>query len=134
MQLLCFLSDNVALRSLSEKAATRTQSAFRPKKRQAYFRMFKIFLAFCICMDVSVAGVDVKVISFLECLDLPFHIMDHPKIKYFQKSIRINRPLTLTSHIIDLACLENTSTAGNDFTCGQVLRAVFLTGFFFLFL
>ena len=69
MQLLCFVSDNVALSSLSEKAANRTHAAFRPKRRQAYFRMFRIFLAFCICMDVSVARVDVKVILlFLECL------------------------------------------------------------------
>ena len=68
MQLLCFVSDDVALRSLSKKAANRTHAAFRPKTRQAYFRMFRI-LVFGICMDVSVARVDVKVIlSFLECL------------------------------------------------------------------
>ena len=156
MQLLWFVSNSVALKSLSEKAATRTQAAFRPKTRQTYFRMFRIFLAFCICMDVSVARVDVKVIlSFLQCLicnkcsvamisnyvsalkacfvlyDLPFHILDHPKIKYFQKSVKINRPLTLTSpNIIDLASLEKISAACHDFTCGQVLQAVFLTGFF----
>ena len=70
MQLPCFVSDNVALSSLSKKAASRTHAAFRPKIRQAYFRMFRIFLAFfCICMDVSIARVEVKVIlSFLECL------------------------------------------------------------------
>ena len=115
MQLLCFVSDNVALRSLSKKAANRSHAAFRPKTRQAYLRMFRISLAFCICMDVSVARVDVKVIlSFLECLicnkcsvamvsnyvsaikacfvsyDLPFQILDHPKIKYFQKSKSID--------------------------------------------
>ena len=157
MQLLCFVSEDIALSLLSTKAASRTHAAFRPKTRQAYVRMFRIFLAFCICMDVSVARVDVKVIlSFLECLicnkfsiamisnyvsaikacfvfyDLPFHILDHPKIKYFQKSLKINRPLTLTSHnIIDLHSLERISSACQDFNCGQVLRAVFLkTGFF----
>ena len=62
MQLLCFVSDNVALKSLSENAATRTHAVFRPKRRQAYFRIFSIFLSVCICMDVSVARVDVKVI------------------------------------------------------------------------
>ena len=157
MQLLCFVSDNVALSLLSKKAASRTHAAFRPKTRQAYFRMFKIFLAFCICMDVSVARVDVKVIlSFLECLignkcsvamisnylsaikacfvlyDLPFHILDHPRIKYFQKSVKIIGPLTLISHnIIDT--LEKISAACHDLTCGKVLRAVFLTGFFGFF-
>ena len=155
MQLLCFVSGNVVLKSLPKKAAVRTQAAFRPKTRQAYFRMFKVFLAFCICMDVSVARVNVEVIlSFLECLvhnkcsvamisnyvsaikacfvlyDLPFHILDHQKIKYFQKSLKINRPLSLTSHnIIDLAGLEKISLACQEFNCGQVLRVVFLTGF-----
>ena len=109
-------------------------------------------------MDVSVARVDVKVIlSFLErficnkcsvamisnyvsaikaCFvlyDLPFHILDHPKIKYFQKSVKINRPLTLISHnIIDLDSLEKISAACHDFTCSQVLQAVFnwVLGFF----
>ena len=137
MQLLCFVSDNVALRPLSKKAANRTHAAFRPKTRQAYFRMFRIFVAFCICMDVSVARADVKVIlSFLECLicnkcsvamisnyvsaikacfvlyNLLFHILDHPKIKYFQKSVKINQHLTLISHnIMDLDSLEKISAA-----------------------
>ena len=131
MQLLCFVSDNMALKSLSEKAATRTHAAFRPKTRQAYFRMFRIFLAFCICMDVSVVRVDVKVIlSILECHKGLFYL-DHPNIRYFQKSIKINRPLTLTSHnIIDLASLEKISAACTDFTCVEVLQVVFLIGFF----
>ena len=78
-------SDNVALSSLSKKAANRTHAAFRPKTRQAYFRMLRIFLAFCICMDVSEARVDVKVIlSFLECL-ICNKCSVHPKIKYFKK-------------------------------------------------
>ena len=122
MQLLCFVSDHVALKSLSEKAASRTQAAFRPKTKEAYSRIFKIFLAFCICMDVAVHSIDVKVVlSFLECLviykcstamisnyvsaiktsfvlyDLPYHLLDHPKVKLFQKSMRINRPLALVS-------------------------------------
>ena len=49
----------------------------------------------------------------------------------FKKSVKIHRPLTLISHnIIDLDSLEKISAACHDFTCGQVLRAVFLTGFF----
>ena len=102
-------------------------------------------------MDVSLARIDVKVIlSFLECMvrnkcsvaiilnyvlaiktcfvlyDLPFHILDHPKVKCFQKSIKINRSLTLTSHnIIDLMTLESISTVCDAFTCGIVLPAVF---------
>ena len=154
MQLLCFVSDNVVLKSLSKKAANRTHASFRPKTRQAYFRMFRIFLAFCTCMDVSVAKVGVNVILSFQCLicnkcsvamisnyvssikacfvscDLPFHILDHPKIKYFQKSVKINRPLTLISlKLIDLNSLEKISAACDDFTSGQVLRAVLLIVF-----
>ena len=65
---------------------------------------------------------------------MPFHILDHPRIKYFQKSVKINRPLTLISHnIIDLDTLEKISEACHDLTSGKVLRAVFLTGFFGFF-
>ena len=62
-------TDNVALRSLSRRATDRTQEAFRPKTRQAYIKMFKVFLAFCIYMGVASVKIDVNVIlSFCECL------------------------------------------------------------------
>ena len=63
------VADNVALRSLSQRAASRTQEAFRPKTRQAYTKMFRVFIAFCIYMQVSLMEIDVNVIlSFCECL------------------------------------------------------------------
>ena len=66
--------------------------------------------------------------------DLPYHVLDDPKIKLFQKSIRINRPLNLVSHnIIDIQMLEQISLACDGFKCAQVLRTVFLTGFFGFF-
>ena len=62
--------------------------------------------------------------------DLPYHLLDHPKIKLFQKSVRINRSLTPVSHnIIDLPMLDQISLAFDGFKCAQVPRAVFLTGF-----
>ena len=106
--ILQFVVGNMALQSLSEKAASRTQAAYRPKTKQAYTRMFKVLLVFCICMEVALESVNVKVIlSFLESLvsndctysmpanylsvinasfvlyDLPYHVLDHPKIKLF---------------------------------------------------
>ena len=82
-------------------------------------------------MDVSVARVDVKIIlSFNECLvskncsvamisnyvsakkasfvlyDQPFHILDHPQVKYFQKSMRVNRPLDLNTTLLTLLVLK----------------------------
>ena len=55
----------MALTSLSQRAASRTQDAFRPKTKQAYTKMFKVSLAFCIYM----MGIDIIVIlSFCEFL------------------------------------------------------------------
>ena len=125
------------LETLSKKAAHRTQAAYRPKIRQAYKRMFEVFMAFCIHMCVLVHSVDVRILlSFLECFvindctysmlcnymsaikasfvlyDLPHDLLDHPRLKLFLKSVRINRPLTLVPHnIIDLDMLEKISLA-----------------------
>ena len=141
---------------LSQKADSRTHAAYRPKTRQAYKRMFEVFPAFCIHMGVPIQSVNVKILLlFLECLvsnniaysmlcnyvsaikasfvlyDLPHVLLDHPKLKLFLKSIRINRPLTLVSHnIIDLDMLEKISLACETLKCPKVFRAIFLTGFF----
>ena len=154
--MLYFVVGNVALQVLSEKAASRAHLAYRPKTRQAYERMFQVFLAFCIYVSVPIESVDVKlVLSFLECLvsnnstysmlcnyvsaikasyvlyDLPHDLLDHPRVKLFLKSVRINRPLTLVSHnLIDLDMLSKISLACDDLECPQVFRAAFLTGFF----
>ena len=99
---------------LARKAALRTHQAFRPKMCQPYDAMFRVFVAFCIISFVLLPDVNVKIImSFLECLvennsscamlenymsaikanfilyDLPFVVFDHPKIKYFLKSIEL---------------------------------------------
>ena len=149
----------MALRSLSHKVASRTQKAFRPKTRQAYSKMFRVFLAFCVYMQVTMVEIDVNVIlSFCECLvvnccsvsmisnylsaikanfvlyNMSYSLLDHPRIKYFQKAMRINRPLALTSHnIIDLHMLERISKACDHLNFPEVFRAIFLTGFFGFF-
>ena len=102
-------------------------------------------------MELTRESVNVKdVLSCLECLvsnyctysmlanylsaiktslvlyDPPYDLLDHLKIKLVQKSVRINRSLTLVSHnIIDLSMLEQISLACDGFKCAQVLRAVF---------
>ena len=66
--------------------------------------------------------------------DLPYYVFDHPKIKYFIKSIKINRPLTLRPHnTVDLSILRRISKACLELTHGLVYRAVFFTGFFAFF-
>ena len=63
--------------------------------------------------------------------ELPYVVFNHPKIKYFIKSLKINRPLTLRPHnLIDLTILRRISIACLELPYGVVYRAVFLTGFF----
>ena len=149
----------MALRCLSQRAASRTQEAFRPKTRQAYTKMFRVFLAFCVYMQVALMEIDVNVIlSFCECLvvnhcfvsmitnylsaikasflfyNMPYSLLDHRRIKYFQKSMHIDRPLAVTSHnVIDLPLLERISKTCDHLNFPEVFRAIFLTGFFGFF-
>ena len=63
--------------------------------------------------------------------NMSYFLLDHPRIKYFQKSMRKNRPLTLTSqNIIDLNMLKRISSTCDHLSSPQVFRAIFLTGFF----
>ena len=152
---LCVL-DNQALTSLSTKASHRLSLAFRPKTYKAYEAMFRTFVAFCIVTKCIIANVNVKVIlSFLECLvlsscsmgmvanyvsairasfvmyDLPYYVLDHPKIKYFLKSLRINRPVIVTPHnIITISRLVDISLACDLPSC---ISNFFFAGFLCLF-
>ena len=129
---------------------------FRPKTHRTYESMFRTFVAFCVFTKASLIHVNVKVIlSFLECLvtnecsvsmianymsaiktsfimyDLPFETLDHPKVKYFLKELRINRPVTIASHnVITISHLFDLSMACDLLTSPQVYRATFLLGFF----
>ena len=142
--------------SLSASASSRIHQAFRPKTRSAYSSMFKIFVAFCIFCQCQLSNVDTKVIlSFLECLvlnhcsvcmienyvsaikanfilyDLPYTVVQHPKIKYFIKALKITRPMSLRSHnIITIQKLADISAACNNIPFGTVYRSIFLMGFF----
>ena len=130
--------------------------AFRPKTHRAYESMFRTFVAFCLFTKSSLIHINVKVVlSFLECLvanecsasmianyvsaikasfimyDLPFETLDHPKVKYFLKALRINRPITTTSHnVITISHLLEISKPCDFLTSPQVYRATFLLGFF----
>ena len=148
--------DNPALTSLSTKASLRLHRAFRPKTYRAYDAMFRTFIAFCIITKCALFQVNVRVIlSFMECLvknscspcmvanyvsairasfvlyELPHHILDHPRVKYFFKSLRINRPVVVIPHnIITTSRLIDISVACDLLTFPQVFRAAFLLGFF----
>ena len=130
--------------------ASRLHQAFRPRTRGAYLTMFRTFVVFCVHTRCVLLYVKIKVVlSFLECLvindcsvsmienyvsaikahfvlhDLSFTVFEHPKLKYFLKALRINRPLTVKSHnIISIDRLIDISVACEDVTSGPVYRAV----------
>ena len=62
-------AENAVVTPLARKAALRTHQAFRPKTRQAYDAMFRVFVAFCIVAGVLMSDVNVEIVmSFLECM------------------------------------------------------------------
>ena len=143
---------------LSAKATSRLHDAFRPKTKKAYSMMFRAFMAFCIIMNVQLVKISVKVLSFLECLasnqcsatmvanyvsaikanltlyHLNFSICDHPNVKYFIRSLRINRPLSVVYHnIIDIPMLKRISRLALTFKQGRIYKAIFSNWVFCLF-
>ena len=130
-----------------------------PRHTRPTLQCLRPFVAFCIFTKSCLENANVKVIlSFLECLvsnavsscmlanyvsaikanfilyDLPFQVLDHPKVKYFIKAVKINRPPALKSHnIISIPMLIDLSLACDSFPSGQVYKATLLLGFFCLF-
>ena len=113
---------------LVQEANSRIKAAFRPETRRCYELLFRLFVGFCVCCAIDVASPTISVImAYLEYLvknevsinmvanhvsalkaqfiiyGLPFQLLDHPEIKYFIKSLKINRPLTsVTRNIMSL--------------------------------
>ena len=107
-------------------------------------------------MKVTLQHLSVKVIlAFLECMvcnkvspavlanylsaikakcilyNLSYHVCKNVKIKYFLKSVKITRPLSVKPHnIIDLDMLKAIVSKCQNYYCGPVYKAIFLTVFF----
>ena len=154
--MLYFVAGAQLVDPLAGKAMSHIHLAFRPKTSKAYTAMFRVFLAFCIYMKVSLQQLSVKVIlAFLECLvcnrvspavlanyisavkakcilyNLSYHVCENVKIKYFLKSVKITRPLSVKPHnVIDLDMLKAIVSKCQHYHCGPVYKAIFLTGFF----
>ena len=132
---------------MSSKTSERLQLAFHPKTYSTYASMFKTFVAFCIYTKACITNTNVKVVLlFLECCqflfilhggklcvsldgqlmlyDLPFHVLDHPKVKFFLKALKLKRHLNVKSHnIITISWLFEISKVCEVFTSGVVCRA-----------
>ena len=113
---------------------------FRPKTHRDYQSMFSTFVAFCLFTKSPLSDLNVKVIlSFLECLvrnacSASMVTNDVSAIKASCIALKINRPVTITSHnVITISHLVNISLACDLLTFPQVFRATFLLGFFDLF-
>ena len=58
-------------------------------------------------------------------------MLEHPRIHYFTKAIKTNRPLTLPKcNIMTIHDLELASSLCDHFPFGSIFRAVFLLAFF----
>ena len=62
--------------------------------------------------------------------DLDYAILDHPKVRYFIRSLKINRPLTVVKrNILSLQVLKSLVHECNYIFAGQVFKAIFLWPF-----
>ena len=111
-------------------------------------------------MSINITKVDVDVIiTFLECLvynqcsvcvianyvsafkakfivyNVSFAVSHHPELRYFVKSLKINRPLNVTPHnIIVIDMLSRICQKRDTWRLGPAFRAIFLiVGFFVCF-
>ena len=123
--MLYFVSGQNALTALKSRAASRVSHAFRPKTRRCYELLFRNFMGFCVITSLNVQSIQVHdIIAYLEYLvengvsynmisnnisalkanfimyDLRFHLLEHPRIRFFIRSLKINRPLSLVKHNI----------------------------------
>ena len=150
------LSDHTTVSALAREAQVRLHSAFRPKTTQAYTMLFRIFIAFCICCSLSINKVTlVHILAYMEFLaknnvsvpmlanhisalkakftlyDLNFQLLDHPKVKYFLRSMKLNRPLVVSpKNIMSLDTLTNLVRQCDHIYAGQIFKSIFLIAFF----
>ena len=147
------------MRELQRKANARARASCRPKTRQCYAMLFRTFIGFCLCMKLSCNEMLLStVMAFLEFLvynkvsthmianhvsalramaivyDIPFAALEHPKVKYFIKSLKINRTLAITrQHIMDLKTVKEIILYCPRFADSVTIKAIFLAAFFGFF-
>ena len=62
---------------------------------------------------------------------LDHSLIDHQKVKYFMKSVKINRPLVFVPrNIMSIHMLRKLIKMCDQVPCGSVFKAVFLIAFF----
>ena len=143
-------------RQLTYRAAGRVQQAFRPATVASYRRKFRLLLASCCFIQILLHQLTpVKLLSFLIFISengtshsaianyisavkaslsmygictLPFY---DQRIKYFQKSLGLNKLFTATiKKIIDIPLLKDIINICDTMWMGQVFKSLYLTAFF----
>ena len=147
------------VKSLATRASVRLQGAFRPSTIKAYTAMFRVFMCFCVFVDLDVNHLDVDgILAYLECLNfnkvsvnmISNHLaaikakfivlglnhspLDHQKVKYYIRALKLNIPISVTSHnIITVQMLLKIVYQCDYLYMGKVFKAVFLVTFFWIF-
>ena len=150
---------NRRLKNLATKASSRLQGAFRPSTARACTTMFRTFMCFCVYLNLNVKNLDVDgILAFMECLHvnqvsvnmisnylsdirakfvvlgLNPSALDHKKVKYYIRALKLNRPMSVTTHnIITLDMLLKIVHQCDLLYMGAVFKAVFLVAFFGFF-
>ena len=121
--------------------------------------MFRTFVSFCVYMSIAVENIDVNgLLAFLECLKhnevsvnmlanylaaikakfnvlgLNASVLDDKRLKYYLRSIKLNRPVCLsTKNIISVETLLKIVHCCDTLYMGPIFKAVFLVAFFGFF-
>ena len=156
---MLYFVGNEAGRDLRLQASIRLSSAFRPKTRACYTRLFRSFVGFCICINVPLREMNLStVMSFLEYLvvnntsihmlanyvsalkamavvyNIEYTVFDHPQVKYYLKAVRINRPLSVPRrNIMDIPTLRCLISLVSPLSNAITFKALFLVGYFGFF-
>ena len=133
--------------------------AFQPKTRQCETTLFRTFMAFCICVNAPLMVISVEcILSSLEYLPsykvsvhmitnyvsavkamaliygLQAEALDDKRIKYYIKSLKVNRQLSVVKrNIIDIPTLKTLIQVCLGLGNPKVYKALFLCAFFRFF-
>ena len=144
------------MQALKSRAVKRVELAFRPKTKRSYELLFRFILGFCICSKINFHCVSLQeTMAYLEFLvenkvsanmlannvsalkanfvmwGLDFNLWDHPRIKYFLKSVKVNRPLCpVCRNIMSLDMLVKSIRACDSLDSDFTYKAMFLMAFF----
>ena len=133
--------------------------AFQPKTRQCYIALFRVFVAFCVCVNAPLFAISVEcILSFLEYLSsyrvsvhmlanyisavkamgiiygLHVEALDDRRVKYFIKSRKVNRQFAVVKrNIMDISTLKQVIQVCMGMSNPRVYKALFLCVFFGFF-